>query len=163
MEVLSVLPGNYPTGQIKTAQQYSAGGVVYRLADGAYEVLLTVPSGRDVWSLPKGLIEPDESTEAAALREVLEETGATAAIETELGQISYWYLWKETHTLYKKTVTFYLMGLESENIGKHDDEVSQTHWVQLEDALKMLSYRSEREILSRALEVLRPQERQANG
>lgn len=163
MEVLSVLPGDYPTGHVKTALQYSAGGVVYRLSDGAYEVLLTMPSGRDVWSLPKGLIEPDESTEEAALREVAEETGTTGAIETELGQISYWYLWKETHTLYKKTVTFYLMGVESKEIGEHDSEVAHVRWTPLDHALKLLSYQSEREILSRALEVLRPRNRQANG
>ena len=157
------MPGNYPTGQIKTAKQYSAGGVIYRRSGDSYEVLLTMPSGRDLWSLPKGLIEPDESTKDAALREVLEETGMVATIETDLGQISYWYLWKETHTLYKKTVTFYLMGLEHGDIGKHDNEVTHMRWTPIDDAPQMLSYQSEREILSTALAVLRPQRRQANG
>lgn len=122
-----------------------------------------MPLGRHVWSLPKGLIEPGESTQKAALREVLEETGMTVTIETDLGQISYWYLWRETHTLYKKTVTFYLMGLEREDIGKHDNGVAEVRWTPIHDARQMLSYQSEREILAEALEVLRPQGRQANG
>ncbi len=63
----------------------SAGVLLYRHRDGALEVLLVHPGGpfwakRDLgaWTLPKGEIDPGESPEDAAFRELTEETGWTA-------------------------------------------------------------------------------------
>ncbi|HVT33196.1 MAG TPA: NUDIX domain-containing protein [Rhodanobacteraceae bacterium] len=60
----------------------SAGILMYRLRDGAIEVLLAHPGGpfwqrRDdgAWTIPKGEIGTDETPEAAARREFREETG----------------------------------------------------------------------------------------
>ena len=64
----------------------SAGILLFRRRDGALEVLLAHPGGpfwarRDAgaWTIPKGLIEPGETAEAAARREFLEELGTEAA------------------------------------------------------------------------------------
>lgn len=57
----------------------AASAVVWR--DG--KVLLVRrgrPPGKDFWSLPGGKVEPGETHEVAALREVLEETGIAAQI-----------------------------------------------------------------------------------
>jgi predicted NUDIX family NTP pyrophosphohydrolase len=65
--------------------QTSAGILMYRHLDGALEVLLAHPGGpfwrnRDMgaWTMPKGLLAPGESAEAAARREFEEELGAPA-------------------------------------------------------------------------------------
>ena len=70
----------------------AAGTLLYRYA-GGLEVLLVHPSGnynrKAPWSIPKGLIDPDEEVEAAARRETREETGVVAGELTPLGSIVY--------------------------------------------------------------------------
>jgi len=60
----------------------SAGVLLYRIGGGTLEVFLAHPGGpfwakKDLgaWTIPKGLIAEGEDPEAAALRELLEETG----------------------------------------------------------------------------------------
>jgi predicted NUDIX family NTP pyrophosphohydrolase len=60
----------------------SAGILLYRRARGRPEVLLVHPGGpfwrnkdAGAWSIPKGLIDPDEDALACARRELREETG----------------------------------------------------------------------------------------
>ncbi len=62
----------------------SAGLLVYRYREGSLQVLLVHPGGpfwvkKDIgaWSIPKGLIEPNEDPLPAARREFEEETGCT--------------------------------------------------------------------------------------
>lgn len=61
---------------------------MYRRTAGALEVLLVHPGGpywrrKDLgaWTIPKGLVEPDEDVPAAARREFAEEVGTTPAGE----------------------------------------------------------------------------------
>jgi len=78
-----------------------AGGIVWRLEGGARQYLL-VRSRRDAshWVLPKGHIDPGESPEDAARREVREEAGVEAAIVTRAGVDVYTLDGKEIRTLY---------------------------------------------------------------
>lgn len=66
----------------RASTRESAGIVLYREVDGELEILLVHPSGwynkSTPWSIPKGLPEPGESMDEAALRETLEETGVAA-------------------------------------------------------------------------------------
>lgn len=70
---------------MKTKQEHSAGGVVYKRFPISHKpsaicYLLGQHSGYHKWVLPKGLIEPGETAPGAALREVKEETGIRAKI-----------------------------------------------------------------------------------
>lgn len=63
----------------------SAGLLLYRWNTGALELFLVHPGGpfwakkdHGAWSIPKGEIEPEEDTLAAACRETTEETGYKA-------------------------------------------------------------------------------------
>lgn len=63
----------------------SAGILLYRRAGDSIEVLLVHPGGpfwarKDAraWSIPKGMVEPEEETRACALRELAEELGPGA-------------------------------------------------------------------------------------
>jgi predicted NUDIX family NTP pyrophosphohydrolase len=75
--------------------QTSAGLLLFRRTSGALELFLAHPGGpfwkhRDAgaWTIPKGLIEPDEDPLAAACREFREETGITpVGPYLELGSI----------------------------------------------------------------------------
>ena len=68
------------------AQVQAAGGLVVR-ADGRIAVIHR--PRYDDWSLPKGKLEPDESFETGALREVEEETGIRGRIVEELAPTRY--------------------------------------------------------------------------
>jgi 8-oxo-dGTP pyrophosphatase MutT (NUDIX family) len=150
--------GSTPRGSQRpqTRTEVSAGGVVYRRVEDRIEILLAARRTRKgdlAWGLAKGGIEPDESAEEAAVREVREETGIEARIETSLGETRYFYVWEDVRI--RKTVHFYLMQATGGDPTERDDEMEDVKWFPLERALKRAAYRGEREVLGRAAERLR--------
>ena len=79
----------------------SAGALLYRRGTQGLEVLLVHPSGnynrRAPWGIPKGLPDEGEALEAAARREVLEETGVNCRELIALGSIDYRKSRKRVH------------------------------------------------------------------
>jgi len=141
---------------IPTQREVSAGGVVYRGAGEDIEVVLAsrrTRRGDLAWGLAKGGIEPGESREDAALREVREETGLDATIEADLGDTKYIYVWEDVRI--RKRVHFFLMRHVGGDVDDRDDEMEEIRWFPLERALKRAAYRGEREVLARAAELLR--------
>lgn len=138
---------------VKTFDQFSAGGVVYRLGEDGPELIViqVVPEMR--WQLPKGVIDPGETIEGAALREVREESGVVAEIVAPLDRIEYWFYanYDGERRHYHKFVDFYLMRYLSGDVADHDDEVAEARWVGPDDAIEMLSFKSEREIVELGL------------
>jgi 8-oxo-dGTP pyrophosphatase MutT (NUDIX family) len=140
-----------------TTREVSAGGVVYRRSEaGGLEVVLAsrrTRRGDLAWGLAKGGIELGESREAAAVREVREETGLIAEIEADLGDTKYMYVWEDVRI--RKTVHFFLMRSVGGDIDERDDEMEEVRWFPLERAMKRAAYRGERDVLGRAAELLR--------
>jgi 8-oxo-dGTP pyrophosphatase MutT (NUDIX family) len=133
----------------------SAGGVVVR-GESALEVCLIRPSGRGrrVWGLPKGGIEDGETSAQAAAREVLEETGISAVVDRELGSIDYSFYSRDRGGRIHKTVHYFLMHAVGGDTSLHDQEVREARWVRLQDALQMMTYPNEREMVRRAAALL---------
>jgi len=80
----------------------SSGTLLYRYVEGTVEVLLVHPSGnynrRAPWGIPKGAPNDNETLEATALRETLEETGLDVkAVLTDLGHVDYTRSKKRVH------------------------------------------------------------------
>ncbi len=137
-------------------REVSAGGVVYRREGQTIEVVLAsrrTRRGDLAWGLAKGGIEEGESLEDAAVREVREETGIEAVVEASLGDTRYFYVWEEMRI--RKTVHFFLMRATGGDPAERDDEMEEIRWFPIERALKRAAYRGEREVLGRALELLR--------
>lgn len=138
-------------------QQISSGGVLHRITGSLCDVALirrSSPDRKVIWCLPKGWVEPGESLEQAALREVREETGMTGQILEPLGNIQYRFYSKEDRSHVRKTVHFYLMRYVEGNTRDHDHEVEEARWFGLEDALSALTYPTERQIMEKARDLL---------
>lgn len=134
-------------------ERTSAGGVVVR-TDGGVEVCLIRPTGRAVWGLPKGGIEKGETLEETALREVAEETGLVGIIDRELGTIDYSFYSRGQGGRIHKTVHYFLMRATGGDTAHHDHEVSEARWVRLQQALRLMTYANEREMVRRGAEAL---------
>jgi 8-oxo-dGTP pyrophosphatase MutT (NUDIX family) len=144
-----------PRRHIPTQREVSAGGVVYRREGDGIEIVLAsrrTRRGDLAWGLAKGGIEPGESREDAAVREVREETGLDATIEADLGDTKYIYVWEDVRI--RKRVHFFLMRHVGGDVDDRDDEMEEIRWFPLERALKRAAYRGEREVLVRAAELL---------
>ena len=140
---------------MKTRTEVSAGGVVYRRVDDGTEICLAARRTRRgdlAWGLPKGLVERDEAPEEAALREVAEETGLQAEIEVDLGTVRYFYVWDGVRV--RKQVRFFLMRATGGDVSDHDDEMEDVRWFPARRAVKRASFRGERELVERAVELL---------
>ncbi len=130
--------------------------MLYRIGETGPEVaLVSVQEGR-VWALPKGIVEKGEKPEQAALREVGEETGMDGAIVAPLGYVKYFYYSRDDDTRYFKLVHFFLMRYLAGKLEDHDWEVEAVEWFPLPEAIKLASYKTERETLQKAAALLKP-------
>jgi 8-oxo-dGTP pyrophosphatase MutT (NUDIX family) len=120
----------------------AAGGVVWRRTDGGtIEVVLVHRPRYDDWSLPKGKLDPGETDEQAALREVEEETTVVAALGPELPSTTY-----EDRSGKLKRVRYWAMTVVSGQPGGAN-EVDRAEWVPLAAATRRVSYKRDAEIL----------------
>ena len=138
-------------GSVEVKRQVSAGGVVVRPGD-SLELCLIRPAGRSVWALPKGWVEPGETHEMAALREIREETGLDGVIQADLGEIDYWFYSRGDEARVHKIVHYYLMRAIGGDTAQHDHEVAEAAWFDVEAALDRMTYPNERQIVRKALE-----------
>jgi 8-oxo-dGTP diphosphatase len=110
---------------------HAAGGLVAR--DG--KVLVVHRPRYDDWSLPKGKLDPGEGWEAAALREVHEETGVRARLRDELPPVRY-----TDNRGRPKTVRYWVMEPVDVPAFTPNDEVDELQWLAPEEAAQRLSY-----------------------
>jgi len=120
----------------------AGGGVVVRRGADGIEVAVVHRPRYDDWSLPKGKLEPGESFEDGALREVEEETGLRCEIGDELSPISY-----HDRKGRLKLVRYWVMSpLDGEFAP--NDEVDMLEWLPLAAAAARLDYEHDRKLLS---------------
>ena len=119
----------------------AAGGAVVR--DG--KVLLVHRPRYDDWTLPKGKLDEGESFEDAALREVEEETGLRCSLGRELPATHYEVDGRP------KVVRYWLMAPEAELAFAPNDETDDVRWVTRGEALELLTYDRDRDVVAAAL------------
>jgi 8-oxo-dGTP pyrophosphatase MutT (NUDIX family) len=144
---------------VPTRQQVSAGGVAFRKRGGRIYVALISVGDQKRWQLPKGLIGGNEETQAAALREVREETGLETEIIAPIDVVEYWYFsgTGPARVRFHKFVHFFLLRYRSGKTEDHDHEVNEARWVEINRAEELLAFASEKKIVARAREMIEEQ------
>jgi 8-oxo-dGTP diphosphatase len=127
------------------AEVKAAGGVVRRDGAGGVEILVVHRPRYDDWSLPKGKLDPDETFEEAALREVEEETGVRAALREELPPIRY-----RDAKGRDKLVRYWVMDVVEQGRFEPNDEVDEIRWLAPGVAGDLLSYLRDAELVRRS-------------
>ena len=137
--------------------EVSAGAVVVRRQGDDWEVCL-IRVG-DAWSLPKGNLDAAETPEAAALREVAEETGLPMSQLRVIGPLpaaEYAYRRRDGRLVFKIVHHFLLELVGSAALMPQAEEVDAVEWVPLGEAMKRVSYRDLRAALTEAARQLHP-------
>jgi 8-oxo-dGTP pyrophosphatase MutT (NUDIX family) len=136
-------------------REFSAGAVLVRRLRGSWQLAAIRPAGKPegTWALPKGRIDPGETGEATALREVREETGAGGRPLGKLGETRYVYTWEGERIF--KVVSFFLVRYGDGRLGaippEHRHEIAEARWLPLEQAPRLLAYGGEQEMAAKAL------------
>ena len=152
------MPSNPPPPgrrRLRRVEETSAGGLVLdrRSPDASGALIGRLDRrGRLLWSLPKGHVEPGETAEQTAVREVAEETGISGRILAPLGTIDFWFV-AEGRRIHK-TVHHYLLLAEGGELSDEDVEVTEVAWVPLSELSERLAYADERRLVSRVAELL---------
>jgi 8-oxo-dGTP diphosphatase len=119
----------------------AAGGVVRR--EGRIAVVHR--PRYDDWSLPKGKLDPGETWEEAALREVREETGLECELGEELSSTSY-----HDRKGRSKLVRYWLMDVVG-GAFEPNDEVDELRWLTPAEAAALLTYPRDAELAQEAV------------
>ncbi|HTK09422.1 MAG TPA: NUDIX domain-containing protein [Ktedonobacteraceae bacterium] len=134
----------------------SAGAIILREIDGELKVALAQRlRGEKVWVLPKGHVEPGETLEQAALREVHEETGlAKVQLIKRLGTVV--RRGQKNNEKILKTIHYYLAYAHQDNHFEFptDQGFTEVGWFLPEQVIDVLLYEEERSFLREHLESL---------
>jgi len=145
-------------GRGRAKQETSAGGVVYRMAagpDGAPRPLfLLIRDSYRNWGFPKGHLEDGEAPEAAAVREVVEETGlAGVELRAPIETID-WYFRFRGRLIHKVCHFFLMESASADTCPQRAEGITACQWVPFDDAVQMTSYANAREVLRRANDMV---------
>jgi 8-oxo-dGTP pyrophosphatase MutT (NUDIX family) len=137
---------------LRNARATSAGGVVHRSVDDRVQIILGHRREPPLWALPKGTPHAGETLEETALREVHEETGLSLALEAPIRSFSYVFV--RGRTRFHKTVHFFLMRAIGGDVASHDREFDEVRWLDLDEALELMTHATERALVEEAAEMI---------
>ncbi len=126
--------------------QHSAGGLVVR---DQQVLLISTRSGRR-WQIPKGHLEPGETPQEAAVREIQEETGVSACPTAPLGMVEYDFRTANGRLIHKRVDYFLLSYRHGTEQDFDPKEVSGASWFPWHEAIAALTHDNERALVESA-------------
>ena len=136
-------------------EEISTGAIIYKKINENILFLLVYSERNGEWGFAKGHIEQNETEIQTALREIKEETGIESVIFVKNFRETDSYKIKGTlpstkNRIITKKVIYYLCYTTEDFACKNDDEIGSCKWVKYKEALSLLKYDKQKEILSRA-------------
>lgn len=137
----------------RAKKESSAGGVLFRCTAAGPRFLLILDAyGK--WGFPKGHIQQGETAEAAARREIEEETGlGDLALHESLGTID-WYFRLRGRLIHKYCEYFLFEAPSGAPTPQAEEGIADCRWFEALEALATISYANARALLERATEVV---------
>ena len=132
-------------------KEKSCGALVYKRENNKTMILLLKHRYGEHWSFPKGHVESGESEVQTALREIREETGLKVCIQENFRECVYYSPKPDT----KKMVVYFLAYPLTNIIKKQDEEIGEIMWADMDEAVKIVTFKNDRELLGKAKEYLK--------
>ncbi|MBE6719385.1 MAG: NUDIX domain-containing protein [Ruminococcaceae bacterium] len=144
------LKKDFPSYRIECLYESSCGAVVYRDIRGEVRFLLIKNNRSAHWGFPKGHIEPGETKQQTAYREVLEETGIHITIHDGFECVSKYKI----RDLIEKTVSIFVGTTKDTNTSIQVEEIEDYIWLTYDRAMSLLKFDNDKNILSAAYKFL---------
>jgi len=145
------------TNRPRTATAHSAGGVVMAVLNSEPRFLLIKNSFDGRWTIPKGHLDPGETSEQAAVREIQEETGLDSEIIGSVGKNTYHFRWREK--LVRKRVDVYVLRatgsteLVPEQFDPLEKLVADARWFSADQVVGAVGYKNMQPLIQKAVDV----------
>jgi 8-oxo-dGTP pyrophosphatase MutT (NUDIX family) len=136
-------------GRARAREETSAGGVVFRMAEGVPFFLLIRDSYKN-WGFPKGHLESGEQPEGAALREVSEETGLSDLSLRGLIDTIDWHFRFRGRLIHKVCHFFLMETAEHSTSPQRTEGITACRWLRYDEAEELISYANARDVLRKA-------------
>ena len=128
-------------------REKSCGAIVFYLKENKEQVLLIKHSNSGHWSFPKGHVETGETEVETAVREIFEETGVKAKLDTRFREVVTYSPKKDVI----KDVIYFFGTSDSYETVKQESEVAEIMWVDISKVLKCVSYRNDKDLVTKAI------------
>lgn len=138
-------------------KEKSCGAVVYKIQDGQLYILI-LRMKRGHISIPKGHVENQESEEETALREIKEETNLTVVIDTHFREVITYFPFAGVC----KDVVFFVAKYIRGEIKEQESEVEKAMWLNANDALNILTHKSDQEVVKKAIYYITKEHKNEN-
>ncbi|PID58281.1 DNA mismatch repair protein MutT [candidate division KSB3 bacterium] len=128
----------------------SCGAIIFRQKAQGYEFLIVEQRKGRHWGFPKGHVECGETEKQTTHREIYEETGLTIEILEDFRKEIQYYVKSNV----VKTVVFFLARALSDEVQYILPEIAGHKWLSFSDALKQLTFSSQKNLLQKAYHCL---------
>lgn len=134
----------------------SCGAVLFTRKNGEIKYVIIRSLGGD-YGFPKGHMEPGETEQSTALREIQEEVGVCPTMVDAFRMVTSYSLPNKPNIT--KQVVYFLAEYENQQLRPQPEEVESIRLLRFQDAMELLSFADSRRILSEAHRFLSQQGR----